>query len=366
LIREKRFAEARQILNTMTHPKAARWLERLDEIDPAAIFAPVIQPPRVEKPRPTAPKISEKVKMPWGEPRNPGGMNIYVFFTPVIVIPLLNIYLALNWRRLGKPEWMPLSLAVSIGTAFGLWFCLLLGFMMPSRFGSTPLLMAAIFGMVVFWLGGVMSGLQTKAYKIWKKEGTAALYQHDYRVGRSMLGWLVGVVVSIGGLVALTSPQNLPHTFTVPTLSVTYENKWTPFEIKDAPLCNSSKLDNGRHCVLVLQDGRYGSTAVFILEEPKNTPKTLKEMDSAIWINMGRTESLTLQSQWETTLDGATTRVREYSFTGNDNQEWYAMLMLLYKGDKFYRVAVLAASKGIFEVDRQTIQKLYTAIHFTP
>lgn len=51
LIQQKRYAEARALLKTIDHPTAAKWLARLDEIDPPEPTPAVVKPSVKQRPR---------------------------------------------------------------------------------------------------------------------------------------------------------------------------------------------------------------------------------------------------------------------------------------------------------------------------
>ena len=363
LVRAKRYKEARQILVTMKHPKAERWLQRLDEVvppkHPLMTAKAVVKPAVEEKPK-GKPKKSD--------PRSPviGAAGIAIFFLPVLTIPLMNVYLSLNWKRLGKPEWSAPALAATITAAVAFWFTIVLLITSPLTLGQASILVWVCLGGLNLWLYGVMLGLQSKAYKNWQAEGDEGLSQHVYPVGRNMLIWAVGIVVSIVGIFAYNAYQNAPRTFTDPTLSVIYDAKWALFDINLNPDCTSEAMDNDRRCVAIFQESQYGYTAVMILEEPNNMGGSLEQVDAALWRNMEASGTFKLQGQSKTTLDGQPTLVREYTFRATDGNDWYAMLMILFKGDRFYRVIGYSMNKGIFEEDRAAIQKLASVIQFTP
>src|SRR5690349_21082195 len=147
----------------------------------------------------TPPK--EETKLRWGEPWNPAssstGVGVINALMPFVGIPFWNIYLALNWRRLGKPRWMPVTLAAAIAGIAGFIVGLvgLIGIVSGGDKDATPIfllmMMSGLF--LTIWLWLVLLRLQYFAYQRWRATGSAdVLYGYDYRVGRVLLQHVVG------------------------------------------------------------------------------------------------------------------------------------------------------------------------------
>ena len=113
-----------------------------------------------------------------------------------------GILLALNWKRLGKPEWqgktMLLSIflpAIMIALAIGWTILLVPGSDLPVQFVmSVPMLVLGInFGYL--W---ALARLQDGAYKSFKSQGPGALDGYHYDVdGALFFGGIVAIVFAV-------------------------------------------------------------------------------------------------------------------------------------------------------------------------
>ena len=138
----------------------------------------------------------------YGEPRDPNRLLGLSYFLTTIGA---GIMLANNWKRLGKPEWTRITMILSIaagvtviGTILGLIAIL------TSTSSSRNLIwilfpaIGIAFG-INFGYMWVLANLQNGAYKKWKNEGRDAMLAHTYNIQRSVIYFVVFVVLSTIG-----------------------------------------------------------------------------------------------------------------------------------------------------------------------
>jgi|SRR5215216_3245939 len=128
-------------------------------------------------------------------------MSYFVFLTVIGA----GILLALNWKKLGKPEWQGKTLLISIflpilmaALAIG-WVLLLVPHPeLPIQFFlSMPMLaLGANFGFI--W---ALARLQSGAYKMYKQEGFEALRRFQYDIdGALFFGAIVALIWALVGV----------------------------------------------------------------------------------------------------------------------------------------------------------------------
>ena len=128
-------------------------------------------------------------------------MSYFVFLTVIGA----GILLALNWKKLGKPEWQGKTLLISIFLpilmavlAIGWVFLLIPHSELPIQFiMSMPMLaLGANFGFI--W---ALARLQSGAYKVFKQKGVAALDGYAYDVdGAMFFGGIITLAWAIIGV----------------------------------------------------------------------------------------------------------------------------------------------------------------------
>jgi hypothetical protein len=386
LIRAKHYDEARQLLETIAHPQAAKWLNKLDEIAPRLMPAPfglddeagipglLNQPPARTDSGGAKPK--KKAKLPYGEPWNPnpsGPVSSPVLGTltalmPFVAVPFWNFYLALNWQRMGKPDWMWLGLSGTIAGAAGFWlgfFYLLRMDMDNPAMSLTPvfiIMLAA--GCFSVWLWLVTQRLQASAYKHWQRLETAeALYRHPYPVVRTMMLHGAGILALISMLLFWLNGELQPRTFSDTAMTLNYPTGWDSIDTDSIELCQAQEPD--ARCVVALQESRYGYAGVIIFEDPYPDEVSLDELDAWLWKDIRSSSKGRLDHYFVTAVDERDTRVRQYWFTDGGNQKWYGMLMLVRNADKVYRVFFYASTSGILEERWKDIESIFSSIRFS-
>ena len=135
-------------------------------------------------------------------PSEPYRLMSYFMFLTVIGAGIL---LALNWKKLGKPEWQGRTILLSIFLPI-IMIALALGWVtlviphpeLPMQFMlSLPMLALGVnFGFI--W---ALSRLQSGAYKIFTQEGFEALQRYEYDVdGALFFGGLVTLIWTVIGV----------------------------------------------------------------------------------------------------------------------------------------------------------------------
>ena len=131
-------------------------------------------------------------------------MSYFVFLTVIGA----GILLALNWKKLGKPEWQGKTLLISIflpilmaALAIG-WILLLIPHSeLPIQFFlSMPMLaLGANFGFI--W---ALARLQSGAYKTYKREGFETLRRFQYDIdGALFFGAMVALIWALMGVLVI-------------------------------------------------------------------------------------------------------------------------------------------------------------------
>jgi hypothetical protein len=125
-------------------------------------------------------------------------MSYFVFLT----VFGAGILLALNWKRLGKPEWQGKTMLLSIflpllmiAMAIGWLILLMPNRDLPSQFVlSIPML---AFGVNIGYLWA-LARLQNGAYKVFKSQGPDALVGFNYDVdGALFFGGIVAIFITL-------------------------------------------------------------------------------------------------------------------------------------------------------------------------
>ena len=176
LIQQKRFDDARLILQSMPFNETAqKWLEKLDQV--------------TVQQRAAIPGTNEpsQVKDPF-KPLNPSmyfGVRLF-FIAGMVLGPLAVGFFALNWKRLGKPEWSleTFLLGVFLGVGAVASLALMLAGVVDETVGLIAALLFALGNAVLTMF---LADVQKSAYDTWKIGGRQALMQHDYQISRKFM-----------------------------------------------------------------------------------------------------------------------------------------------------------------------------------
>lgn len=140
-----------------------------------------------------------KPSLPHGEPRDPGRILGMMHFMSVFGA---GIVLGVNWRRLGKPEWVATTVVLAIAIPLMSLLAIFGGVMLLA---DSPLFEAFYyviflgFGVNVGFVWG-LSRLQGGAYKKYKQQGVEAMLAHEYDFqGALLVGLLVVLAVVVMG-----------------------------------------------------------------------------------------------------------------------------------------------------------------------
>lgn len=147
--------------------------------------------------------VSPSLKPAPSEPQEPYRLFAYCFIITTIGAGIL---LGLNWKRLGKPEWVLRTISISIAipiiviiSTLG-WMFFLSNNMknLPFQFViSLPMLM---YGIGIGYLWG-LARLQNGAYKKFKAAGFDGLREFQYDVdGAMFFGGIAALVIALVGI----------------------------------------------------------------------------------------------------------------------------------------------------------------------
>ena len=141
----------------------------------------------------------------WPTPWDPNRIFGFVVLVSSIVV---GIVLGLNWRRLGKPEWVNKTILLSIlipGGSIALalvWFLIFIKDMdLPIQFiASIPFLALGI----NFGYAWGLARLQDGAYRTFQSYGWEALTNYTYNIrGAVIFGLVVALVIAMACIIIL-------------------------------------------------------------------------------------------------------------------------------------------------------------------
>ena len=258
LIQQKRYAEAHRILQAMPFSDTAqKWLGKLNQIVP------------------------QKPSLPELKPRNISfiyGARFVLFFGMAISLPA-TIFLAFNWKRLGKPEWVIETILVTVLLIIGivLSFSLAIGGIVGADIGA---LAVVGFSFSISALALVLVDLQNAAYTTWKIGGTQALLNHHYDFPSKILqagGMVALIVAAVGaGLLYASTSKSFENDF----VKLEYARNLKEFDANFADYC---KQDPTSGCFLTLAITSYSSyTATMFVFSARPAENPQADVDTLV------------------------------------------------------------------------------------
>ena len=304
-------------------------------------------------------ELLKQVKKPtppkYGTPWNPSYISIISLFLPFLAT---SIGLALNWRRLGKPQWsLPTLLVGIIGTivlvvafVFGIPY-----FDLSSHLGAS--VFAIIFTMPVsFFIA--MIYMQSSAYKVWQQSHDAEeVYTYPYQWYKAALITILLVLVMVG-VINWQVIQSAPKEFKNSQFSVTVNHTW---EIMDKEqYCTYG-------CELLLADARFHYTTILFEQFPVEANMSSEELYDAVWPELlEQTPNFEVVEYTEdTTIDGHKAIYLEYYEAHDDgtNQAYYGQYYVT-TGDMGFVITARSENPGIFREKLKHIQEVINSVQF--
>jgi hypothetical protein len=145
---------------------------------------------------------NKKVLSPW-DPYKAMSSGLFISWA------IGGIILAINWRRLGKPNWFIPTLLFSVLVQGSALIFTLYWIATFRTIASMPKIflyyVPALFIGIAFGIPLTLARLQNGAYKRFKKEGQNALTNYSYNILDAITyGVIIWIVISIIGLLGFT------------------------------------------------------------------------------------------------------------------------------------------------------------------
>ncbi len=336
LARIKAAAE-RDPLGQQAAPSPPRIVPRLASSPAKAATSPL--PAQVADPY--APSdTSSPMPPPHGKPWNPRTVFSWTFIASYI---LTGIVLGINWRRLGRPQWVwPTVLTACLGPLALLVAVLLLA-THASASALTPILIILVAGLVFnYSFISLIYLLQDGAYKAWQKSGDwATLRDYRYTLGGPALktAAFVGVGVAVAlGVIAL---ENRTLTYENADLRFTYGSAWESLDIDRQDFCRTSDY----RCLLVL-GRRNADSSLTLISYFLQEPVSAERLEQLAWENLQRNNpGATLRGRSTTGADGYPIAVHAFFIPGYNAGRVCSDLQVI----QFYLVIGQTAYEFMFE-----------------
>ncbi len=316
--------------------------------------APPVIPP-LKKPLPG--RLSKQT-LPAGAPWNPDQLSAFVAF----FAPASSIAMAINWRRLGKPQWMwPTLLAsilvpvIAIGGALGLMSTL------PNK---SPLSIFSILLIASFnwsYIVGLWS-LQRGAYKRWDKTGSVEellSYRYNFTNAALISGGISLLFMAAGGLAINNSLQ--PKTFESSEMMITYPSTWAIQDTMQIARCKQANAS----CIIVVSDARFGYTSIFLNRLVGTETLDAKASEAATWsLNQKKFPRLELEDRGPYTVAGISGY--SHTYTNYDatprHDNLYGIQVFFTRGKALYILTAESLNRGIFNEHRKDIDEFIAGI----
>jgi hypothetical protein len=370
LIRQRQYEQARALLKTVDHPTAAKWLAKLDEIAPESPLPPAPKT-TVRAAMTPRPQVDRGDSLPEYKPWNPNFLGTMTFFLTSFVS---GTALSLNWRRLGKPDYLAPTLLLTFampGLALLVIYTLVTtatrtGAEALGTFPAVVILMLSATANIFFIFG--VATLQNGGYKAWKKHGSAALQQYKYPVyqisaifaGLAVLFALVASVFLWSDIKARVTPKTLVSG----SVSVNYPPAWESVDVQQVPGCDATEV----HCVFALSLSPFHFTSAVLVEFTVSEGLTASDIEQAIWASLLEcsTCAVELIQTAEATVGGHPAVSRQYwltDFEQNGERSYLAQTYVVV-GAFAYEFTVTTPNPGIYQEDQRAIDGVLNGIQF--
>lgn len=253
-IQNKEYAEAREILISIDHPRAREWLAKLDAMAaPAQSGSQTKQryiPEDWTPGRPPFNPLSIPAAIAFGViffrrsiGRSVGNMALNDDVSVIDLLPEITflvigvafafllftgIPLATNWRRLGRPRWSTYTLLVTIPALIAFPIVMLMQAYFVDRMNVT-LTFVTMIGIALLTGIGIaypvaMVMIQTSAYRKWDERDFRPMLYHQYPWDNALTGIFIFIALSILGIFIVYA--ELPPFKTYETNELTVGSPW--------------------------------------------------------------------------------------------------------------------------------------------
>jgi hypothetical protein len=307
---------------------------------------------------PTA-DLKPAVPLPAGKPRDPMRIFSMAIF---ISFPLASIILGLNWKRLGKPDWV----VPTIMTALGIVIVLIAGLVALVSVGNLTL---PKFGVISF-LGGlnicfplVVAYLQKPAYEKWDiYHDVSAMLTHTYDFTKPFLSGLIGVVAVMGIGVGVYWYQFIPAKADGDAFTVEYaRGKWESQNPDTIAWC--ADMPNG--CAIHLVSKANNGTDIIFIEMTLDSSWTVEAAEQADWNNyLSSHPGHTFDRRDPITIHGHTGLVRESLAPADEYPNRYELDVYLMDGSSLLIVSAYTEDRATMNRDRNKIMDVINTVEF--
>ena len=303
LIKDKRYDDARTILEAMPfNEKANEWLTKLDQVAPAAEddFTAGMN---------ISPHNDTELR-PWN-PTWIFGPRLMFLLGMVLGLPIATFF-ALNWKRLGRPQWAAGTFLGSVLLTLGALAGLVLAFTGPFQ-SLIPGLVAivCIVGSGVYVMA--LSDIQRPAYQKWRHGDIQAMLNHQYSIGRTVLlsAGLLAAIFLLGGVVVYFA--SIENEFENEYIQFRYPLNWEKLPPDWATYCQE---DPEAGCFLTLSiTAPVAEEAHSLIFAARATDDPQAAIDRASG-NVISAESLTILGVEDTTIAGRPARMVDFTGLG--------------------------------------------------
>lgn len=281
-IQKKQYAEAREILMGIDHPRAREWLEKLDEIAGPA------------RPQSSAQQRQRYIPEDWtpshppfdplgvisvltaiigfglvaiGRRRIAGAIlddNLGVLLPDFIFLVVAGSYLILvfsgiplatNWRRLGRPRWSTYTLLLTIPLIIGYPAIGLLHNSYLDRVEAAPTLITMI---IIAILAGfslafplATTYLQFGAFRKWNSQNFRPVLHHQYNWDNALTGVFVAIALCVISVFLINADSPPIKTFETSEATFNYPWYWRG---------DSCESEAGIECLIEMSRAHAGRT----------------------------------------------------------------------------------------------------------
>jgi len=316
---------------------------------------PVIASIFAKKPLPA----TGTLQMPPGDiPWNPDRLMFWILFFS----PIAGIGMGLNWRRLGKPQWMWTTIILSIAAPI-----ILIVSILGIAASLKQLSSSVAWGLILILFGlnwGYFYGLyylQRGGYRVWHKTGSIeALMAHQYKITDGIAAGTVTALAVIGIALAVSYFTSRPITFNSADMTITYPNTWTAQDINQVQNCSQANLQ----CLIAVTDSQFHFTSILIAKVADPTNFTASDALNETWLLLQQKfPDAQMDGVDKLTISGISGVRRYYSLTALETGDrHYGMQIYFVKGQTLYEFTAESLNKGIFDEERSNIDQFIAGI----
>lgn len=300
--------------------------------------------------------------LPAGHPWNP---TMWMIVALVGLAPIGIIGLALNWKRLGKPQWTSVTIFILLMLAS----LAIVSFIIVEKVEAAQSLDAVPFGI---WLIGsitltiAITDLQRTPYEIWNTEhDTAGMLAHIYNFKKALFQAIFLIVLGTGiGIFVMLTNRETFETFEDSALRVTYSSEWEAVEPSSQASCQQIT-----GCFLYLIDtvSGPGGYAPMVVNEISFVEFMTSQPADVLRDNGWRQASLqngVLRGQNMVQLGGLSAYTNEYLWPQPDDDALYVRQIYVANGSKGFLISVSSSNEEIARDSRAKIDKVLDSIEF--